>query len=331
MADISIIICTYNPDERLLQRCLQAVSGLKRDKLQVECLLIDNNSNPPAGDTKIVQDFLQRSSWARLLVEPTAGLTLARILGYKNSTAPVIVFFDDDNEPEENYLLGTMDFVRRHPKAGIFGPGHITVDFIDGAKKSVSNFKKLYQEIHVAAEQYDTTTDAYPSCYPYGTGMVVRKEVMEAYTNRVMEGNLATLGRKGTALTGGEDVQIVWIGLRMGFAAGRTPLLSLKHLINGKKSNFLYLKRLAYGGGLSTLPARYEIFPEEKDHTSNTRTETRKSIWKICKIIAVNFYKPRAILLGIAWQAGYLQSIYDVNNKELTGIVRWIKRVLKLN
>ena len=44
----------------------------------------------------------------RLILEITQGLTFARMAGYKLASAPYIIFFDDDNEPDVNYLYGVL-------------------------------------------------------------------------------------------------------------------------------------------------------------------------------------------------------------------------------
>lgn len=330
MADISIIICTYNPDMRLLERCLHSVSGLETGLLNVEYLLIDNNSNPAIAGSNAVRQFLNQNNKAKLVVEKNAGLTHARICGFNNSTAPVIIFFDDDNEPYGDYLAGTMDFLKRHPEAGIFSPGKIAVEFTDGAQKWIKRFADVYQEIDLQQEMLGAETGGYPHYYPYGTGMVVRREIMEAYANLVEGKAIATMGRQGKLLTGGEDVQIVLLGINMGYHAGRTPLLKLKHLINGDKANFGYLKRLAYGGGLSSLPAQVEIFPGKKDKVIEMKGVTLKLIIALSKAILLHIAKPRRLILAIAWQTGYFTSIYTVKEKSPSGFLVLIKLITGL-
>ena len=60
--DVSIVICTYNPDERALTRCLAAVKNLKRGNLKTECLLVDNNSNKPISQLDSVKSFFSGMS-----------------------------------------------------------------------------------------------------------------------------------------------------------------------------------------------------------------------------------------------------------------------------
>lgn len=328
MADISIVICTYNPDLVILKRCLDAVSALDGEGLSTECILVDNNSNPAISGYGLVKEFLHSFPGSRLIVETKPGLTHARVAGIAHCTAPVVVFFDDDNEPEPGYLKGALRFMEQHPEAGVIGPGIIQVDFTDGASSLIKRFRDVYQEINMTGFQLGADSSQYPSYYPYGTGMVVRKHIMDDYAGRVKAGRLATMGRKGKVLMGGEDVQIVWLALQNGYAVGRTSDLALVHLINKGKSNFSYLKRLAYGGGLSYLPARFEVFPSERETVGGTYSTILTYILKAVKISLVNFLKPRRFLLGIAWQLGYVSSVYMLKNKKLPAIFRLQKRIV---
>lgn len=326
MADISIIICTYNPDIRVFERCLDAVSRLKKERYDVEYLLVDNNSSPSLKDHHLVQEFLKQNRQARLIVEEKPGLTHARICGFNSCTAPVIVFFDDDNEPDEQYLIEAVEFLKRHPKAGVFSAGSITVEFVDGEENRISKYKDIYQHIELKEDMLGSDTDKYPYYYPYGTGMVVRREIMRGYADLLQNRKIETLGRKGKILTGGEDVQIVLLGILQGYMVGRTPDLKLIHLINKQKANFGYLKRLAYGGGLSSLPARIEIFPEEKERIRNLTGLSLKLLVSLCKAAVIHLFKPGRLILAVAWQAGYYTGIDTIKEKSPS----WILRLAKL-
>jgi glycosyltransferase involved in cell wall biosynthesis len=48
MLSISILICTYNPDEQIFRRTLKSVESLiLREDIPVECIIVDNNSTLP--------------------------------------------------------------------------------------------------------------------------------------------------------------------------------------------------------------------------------------------------------------------------------------------
>ena len=330
MPDISIFIVAYNPDRKLFTRCLKAVAALKRGSLDVEYLLIDNNSNPSLSTYQEVRDFLAACPGARILVETRQGSGYARLCGFRAAAAPLIVTFDDDNEPEENYLLNAKDFADRNPAMGVLGPGIIKVDYTDGAPPYFKKFGYVFQETNLEEEM---VTDAiWPNtAYPYGTGMVVRKEVAIDYCNKAEEGKLNSIGRIGAILTCGEDMQLIWNNIRnLKLSVGKSPAIQLNHLINGRKANFQYWKRLSYGGGFSWASTRFEVFPEELHTVKNTNRELRKSFLRICKVFVYNFYKPRFFIISMASQVGILEGIYYVNKKKIPFFLNWTRILLGL-
>ena len=58
--DYSIVICTYNPDERLLRRCLKAVHNLDVNDITMEVILVDNNSQVPVETLYYVREYLAK-------------------------------------------------------------------------------------------------------------------------------------------------------------------------------------------------------------------------------------------------------------------------------
>ena len=330
MKDLSIIICTYNPDLTILTRCLHAVANLKKDNINIECFLVDNNSPVAVSTYDIVDSFLNQCPWAQLVVEKEQGLTYARMAGFKKTTAPYIVFFDDDNEPEENYLIETLSFIKRNPKVGAFGPGVIKVDFIDGAEDWLYKEKGYFQESSIDKEQQALDTNSYHESYPFGTGMVLKREILESYHELFLNNKIATTGRKGNNLSSSEDLQLVWLGLRMGYAAGKTPLLKMNHLIQKKKANRNYVKRFLYGGAVSYLPARLEIFPEEKPIAAKQMMSPVKATLLCIKLYLFNFYKKDVDFL-LAGQLGSIHGYCQVFEKKppsfTVRLTKWLKLI----
>lgn len=315
---------------KVFGRCLKAVSALKRGELKVEVLLVDNNSQPALASYKEVQEFLQSCANSRIIIETKQGSGHARITGYKTASAPLLVTFDDDNEPEENYLLEAKRFDDLHPDVGVFGPGIIKVEFTEGAPSYLQKFRWVFQETTMDMAMI-TDSQRPNDYYPYGTGMVIKKQVALDYCAKVEEGKYNSIGRIGKILTSCEDLQLVWHCLKyMKLNVGRTPACKLNHLINGKKANFKYWKKLSYGGGFSWLPARFEIFPEELSSVSNTGLEVRKSILRLCKVFVYNFYRPQFFLISVASQLGILDSIYHLNKKKTPFYLNWTRSLLGL-
>lgn len=100
---ISLIICTKNRCAQL-EKALKAVNAVEAPRLDVEILVIDNNSADRT--ERVVADFAARSKFkVRYLFCKDIGLGNARNFGVQHSQSSWIIFTDDDCYLEKNYLL----------------------------------------------------------------------------------------------------------------------------------------------------------------------------------------------------------------------------------
>lgn len=329
--DYSIVICTYNPDERLLRRCLRAVGNLNVQGLSTEILLIDNNSSVPLNTLPYVQQFLTEMNNLRLITEPAQGLTPARMAGVSAAKGEVIVFFDDDNEPEQNYLQELAFLNREYGHVTAWGPGVIDVEFIDGIDPVIEKFaRSTFQERHDSRIEYANTVE-WQRCYPFGTGMCVRTEFLKRFEALVSGGSFTMPDRQGNSLSSGGDVQIILTCVKEGKAAGISPGMKLRHIIPGKRANFDYIKRLLYGVYLGGSISRLEVFPEYKEVIIRKLIPASRLSRKVFKkYIKMRFKnKPEKVfdfVMYIAAEAG----LYLALGKPVPGIVTGFAKRMKL-
>jgi glycosyltransferase involved in cell wall biosynthesis len=333
LCDIAIIVCTYNPDERIFSRTLASI--VKQEipsEFNVECTIVDNNSQTPIVQLPYVQEFLNNCNWARVIQEPLQGLTFARIAGFQAVEKSLIVFVDDDNEISSLYLKELVDLFAKYPTVGAWGPGNVNVEFMGNVSEWFSNnFKELFQERHTRYNQYGCVPETWASFYPFGTGLAVRRKILERYCNEVNNGNLCSADRKGKSLSSGGDIQIVWEGIKMGYAAGVAPALEVNHLIPANRANLDYVKRLNFGTADSYLPCFVSSFPEMKSSivadmpssSSIVRTMVRKMIVHFIKL------KLRVLTIDLANHLGAASGYYQVAQKN-NRIVNFMIQKLKL-
>jgi glycosyltransferase involved in cell wall biosynthesis len=284
--DFSIIICTYNPDERIFKRVIEAVS--KQDipgNIEVECVIVDNNSDVPLSSKSFLQQIINENPWIKIIRESKAGLTNARIAGVSATTAPVIIFFDDDNEPKANYIKEVSVLIRQYQFVGVWGPGKIAVEFLD---KSVSKWfltqKSIFQERNFSAIEYGTIRN-WQTSYPSGTGQIVLRKIINDYYTGIKSGQITLTDRKKDSLDSGGDIQILFCAIKGGFAVGVSPTLFINHIISEKKTTVQYIKRLFFGVGISYMPALTQIFPEEKNKIIPQR------LWSILNRMIITILK----------------------------------------
>ncbi|MEM6838165.1 MAG: glycosyltransferase [Cyanobacteria bacterium P01_C01_bin.120] len=260
----SIAVCTHNPLSDLLERLLNSISKLKYIDEVLEILIIDNNSSLQLTEIPIVQDFLANHPNADLVQESKAGLKWARIRAINNTNSNLLVFFDDDNEPQNNYLEILDKYFVNYPNVGVWGPGHVEVIYTDSVNFWLQKHPELFQ--HRREDfGYSCLPSTWNSYCPNGTGFCVRRKVLERYAEQVNSGKLTVTGRIGKSLSSAEDVQIVWEGFKLGFAAGLIPELSCNHLIPSFKANISYLKKQTFGAAASYLPALIQSYPDCKE------------------------------------------------------------------
>ncbi|WP_186458755.1 glycosyltransferase [Mucilaginibacter achroorhodeus] len=263
---ISVIICTYNPRLQYLEQVLLALRNQTLVNTEWELLIIDNKSS-----NQFTQELdLSWHANAKVMREEQAGLAHARLKGFKNSIAELIVFVDDDNVLADNYLELSWDFYLSNPQVGCFGGKSVAVfETTPPAwfwKTGISlGCKDDGDEIYISDYRSDNyKLQNYPDKAPIGTGMVITKKAFKAYYLEVLNNaDRLALGRKGKALTSGEDNDIVLTIIKNYFEIAYIPKLVVKHLIPTNRISTAYLKQMAYESNKSwiTLLRHHGICP----------------------------------------------------------------------
>ena len=117
--DLTAIVCTHNPSYDYLDETLGSIrtqAPLSGER-EWELLVIDNKSLDPI-TTRV--DL----SWhpnARVVREDRIGLTYARIRGFQEARGDILVYIDDDNVLNPNYLRVVVCAFDAQPKVGAVG------------------------------------------------------------------------------------------------------------------------------------------------------------------------------------------------------------------
>ena len=261
--DFSIIICTHNPEIDIIKRCLSAVRDLARNKISAEVIVVENNCSFSLNDLPELKSIIEVIEHVKIIEESKPGLSNARIAGFNASVGKWLLFFDDDNEPDPNYLINLTKLINEIPYVGIWGPGNVTVDFLGTPEKWVKeNCLEVFQEKHFDKTEF-ALQQKWNTCYPPGTGMAVCRTVFEKYSFIYTSRKIKTTDRTGSSLISAGDNQIVYSAIMLNFPIGTSPKLSVSHLISEKKSNFNYVKRLRFFVRYSVPFAEIEFYPEE--------------------------------------------------------------------
>jgi len=327
----SIIICTYNPDEAIFRRCLNAVSKLQSNGLEIEVIIVDNNSNIPLSKIDYVNSFLINLPFSKLLVAKEQGLSYARRAGILEAKGKHIVFFDDDNEPDADYLEALRYLNLQYPHVGAWGPGHIEVDFISGIDSHLLKVaKQEFQDRHEKDIVYSNQR-SWQGCYPFGTGLSIRREFCIAYIEGIASGHFTLSGRKENELTSGEDTQMVFLVISKGAAAGVAPSLSLTHMVPQKRTTPEYLKRLSYGVSVCYSTCILEVFPGEIHRIESNLVSPRKFKIKVLKkLYRLLFNSKIEKSLTLISYIGAVSGDYIALKRPVPSIANWALKQLKV-
>jgi len=246
---LSVVICSHNPKKDILTKVIESLKVQTLEINDWELILIDNYS------VAKIESWLNLS-WhpkAEIIVEEKLGLSYARLCGVQHSTSDLIVFVDDDNMLNPNYLAGALRFHQQHPQVGCFGGKSIPQfetqppDWFFETGISLG-CRDLGDDIKIS--NYISTNfqiNNYPKFSPIGTGMVIQKKAFFSYLEEVKNSTeRLALGRRGNALTSGEDNDIVLTIIKKGYEVAYTPSLIITHFIPKARLKMSYLSKMAF-------------------------------------------------------------------------------------
>lgn len=241
---LTVIIPTHNPRLGLLDEVLQALRGQSLPLADWELLVIDN-----ASDSSLPPQLVSWHPNSRVVREFRLGLTYARLCGIREARAPLLVWVDDDNILTSDYLLVANDAFASHPDLGAAGGPARPRYEVSPPPWFTEQLAPLGCRDHGSERilmRWDQRSPNYPGAAPIGAGMVIRRQPMKAWADAVgNDPNRLSLGRRGTALSSGEDNDINLTLLRDGWQLAYLPSLKLTHVIPAARLSLPYLKRMA--------------------------------------------------------------------------------------
>jgi glycosyltransferase involved in cell wall biosynthesis len=261
MIRVSVIICTHNPRQNYLHRVLRALRAQTLPRDQWELLLIDN-----ASDRGLAQEWdLGWHPQARHIREDELGLTPARLRGIAEGRGEILVFVDDDNVLDVDYLNNALEIGRDYPFIGAWG-GTIRGEF--EAEPAVW-MQPLLSDLAIRAfsEPIWSNNPTDWRSQPCGAGLCVRSPVAKQYAEQVAEQPIRRkLGRIGAALSSCEDSDLALTSRDLGKGFGNFPQLRMVHLIPESRVRPDYIIRVSQGitvSGIVLHYLRYGILPVE--------------------------------------------------------------------
>jgi glycosyltransferase involved in cell wall biosynthesis len=234
----TVALCTHNHADRLV-RTLGDLRTLRLPDAPWELLVIDNASNDAT------PSLLRREAWpsswqVRVVREAKLGLSNARNCALREARGDYLIFVDDDETPDPEWLRAFERLVRDHaPDA--FG-GRIEVLF-EGDRPGwlTDDLLGFLGQLNRADTALRLTE---PGTSFNGGNFGVRRTACATVGAFDPE-----LGRKGTDNTGGEEVDFYRRLLERGFNVWWTPHAVIYHRIQAAKLKRSYFLDLHYRQG----------------------------------------------------------------------------------
>jgi glycosyltransferase involved in cell wall biosynthesis len=291
---VSVLICCHNSAQRLPPTLAHLAAQGHTENIAWEIIVIDNASTD---DTVSVA----RSVWPadgpaplRVVAEPQAGLTFARLKGISEARYSILIFVDDDNWLGPGYISRTARIMEEHPEVAVCNGFCSAVP----EDEPPSWFTDCHHYYAVSDPTWPCGDVTGTNHEPFGAGMAIRK----AAVVRLQEQGFKPLlvGRQGKNIASGEDTEMC-IALRLaGWRWWRDPDLRFQHYIPKGRMNWRYCLSLARAAGAScTMLDLYEFALTPGTSTLRGRLREswfRDALWSILRILR----QPRTLLRRLA-------------------------------
>ena len=175
--DISIIFSTHNRS-RVLRSTLEAMCEVERSGLQVEIVVVDNNSTDDTA--QVIGSFADRLPLLHLF-EPSPGKNRALNHALENADlGKIVIFTDDDVVPKANWLTAVIGACERWPEYSVFGG---KIELIWPTRVAVPDWVHANPEIWAFMFSYhdrgDSECEYASGDFPFGPNFWVRRTVFD--------------------------------------------------------------------------------------------------------------------------------------------------------
>jgi glycosyltransferase involved in cell wall biosynthesis len=299
LAQVSVITCSHDPRKEYLQHVIESLKNQTLDKQNWEYLLIDNASNDPL-EPRV---DLKWHPNARHVREEKLGLTYARLRGIREARGELLVFVDDDNILDPDYLERSLEIGVHWPMLGAWS-GQTIPEFETSPPEWTNKFWGNLAIRRLSQDSWSNLPNL-PETMPCGAGLCVRREVGEQYVRLHESGKRNfVMDRKGNSLISAGDNDLAACSCDVGLGVGLFVALKLTHLIPADRLTESYLLRLVEGVSYSGV-----IFRSFRSPDRNTQRLTTK----LADLARQAFMDPRERRFFRAWRRGESRAVQDLS------------------
>jgi glycosyltransferase involved in cell wall biosynthesis len=248
---LDICVCTHDPRPRILDLAIRALARQSVTPGLFRVIIVDNASSPPIS-SDVLEPLLAAGHSASLTRESRPGLSIARFHAINLSSAPWMLFVDDDNELADDFVQRGLEFISSRDDVGCFG-GRL---LLPGDLHPPRWVEPYLPYLGIKDAGPDIITGAATHWGPWeppGAGFWISRAQVEAYRQQLeLDARSLELGRSGkSGLASCEDSLMARQSLALGLLNAYNPGLSLLHHLDPRRFRLGYLLRLMSGYGRS--------------------------------------------------------------------------------
>jgi glycosyltransferase involved in cell wall biosynthesis len=240
MKGISVIMCCYNSASRLRKTLEHLAAQQLPEGFNWEIIVVDNVSkdNTKEISISIWREISRYPDILKVVDQPIQGLSFARAKGVEVSQFDFVLFCDDDNWLDTNYLSEAFAIMNSDPAIGALG-GNGTA----AADVPLPSWFEKYKGCYACYPQNDYDGEIERAdAFLYGAGLVVRKE---CFVKLDAKGFVPVLpDRIGTQLTSGGDTELSYAIKLTGYKIWFSSKLKFQHYLPEARLKEEYLYRL---------------------------------------------------------------------------------------
>jgi glycosyltransferase involved in cell wall biosynthesis len=290
---VSVIVCFYNALDRLTDTLHSLVIQDVKDGVDWEIIAVDNHSTDSS--SKIVEDFQEKYQSIvsiSIIHEPIPGLSNARTAGINNSNYEYILFCDDDNRLDKNYIDTAYKLMQENSNIGMLG-GKGIID----PKLELPFWFRSAEEAYAIGEQCSTEGNVTNiRGYVWGAGMVMRQTAWQKVIDTGFKKFLLTGRTSASKSLAGEDTEMCLLLQNAGYEIHYSGKLEFTHIIPASRLTWNYYKSVCKGFALAQIFAEnYFLYFNNSEEGKFSKTLLAsfcadiKMLFKGC--LQLNYYK----------------------------------------
>ncbi|MCW3091613.1 MAG: hypothetical protein JWP81_2682 [Ferruginibacter sp.] len=246
---ISVIICCFNSSLRIAPTLQHLVAQKNILSSSWEVILVDNGSKDNTAETalQIWNSFNEKKPPFKIVTELEPGLSAARRKGIEKAFFDYILFCDDDNWLDDNYLSIGLGIMQTFPGIGALG----------GTGRPVFEDKEppyfWANQFHVLAVGMQSEVEGDITNgrgVLYGAGMLLNKSAFNVLKEK-FRFKFQLTDRIGTSLASSGDHELCLALKKAGYRIYYSKKMKFQHFIPKHRTTIQYYKQLFLGFGIS--------------------------------------------------------------------------------